>query len=118
MTTPKQLADRLDRQIARLPDRIADAQEATTDRLLRYRRQIVHVDTGQLQRDLAAFGPYPVGSGILESRITATVPQGIYEERRGGEHASAARTIAEQQAEIDRLRRELERLTVAAVEGA
>ncbi len=118
MTTPQHLAATSERRITRLDSQRADAQEATTERLLRYRRTIVHVDTGELQRDLAAFGPYQIGTGILESRVTATVKQGVFEEQRGGEHASAARTIAEQQGEIERLTRELERLTVAAVEGA
>ncbi len=117
MTTPQQLANRIERSIRRLQDHLSDLQEATTARLLRYRRTIVHVDTGELRESLAAFCPFSIGQGILESRVVAPVKQGIFEELRGGHHASGQRTVTERQSDIERLADRGARATAAAAEG-
>lgn len=117
MTTPAQLAGKIERATRRLPDKLSDLQAQTTERLLRYRRTVVHVDTGELHESLAAFGPYPIGRDALESRVVAPVKQGIFEELRGGHHASAQRTVAERQRDIQKLADEGAQIVANAAEG-
>lgn len=117
MTTPKQLSDALDQRVQRLNDRIDDRIEDTVSRLLVTRRGLTHVVTGALQRSWAAFGPYPVAGNVLESRIGSNLFYAPIEERRGGEHASGARTLEQGRSELQRLTTDIERIVADAIEG-
>jgi hypothetical protein len=118
MASPQQVAARIERNLARLGERLEIVHEAHTERVYGYERRIVHKVTHDLHNSLTPVGPYRAGPNI-ESRI---VPVGIRyaeaEERRGGPHAFASRARAYANKGSAQIAvRQFERELVRAVEG-
>lgn len=81
--------------------------------LLRVARNVVHVQSGRLQAGLIVEGPFDVGTGALEARVSApSVPYGAAEAARGGEHDWPTRTLSEGQGAIDQVAADMERAIV------
>lgn len=97
----------------RIARRIAGIQNEATRKLLRAARAVVHVKSGRLQSNLAIYGPFTVGEGVLESQIAApSVPYADEEVARGGAHDFPAQTLEQGAAIIDQMERGIELMLI------
>lgn len=86
--------------------------------LLKLARSIVHVKSGRLRDGLVIDGPFNVGTGTLEARISApSVPYADEEVARGGEHDFASRTLEDGAGVIDQAAQDMEQTLIAILEG-
>lgn len=87
------------------------------DDLRTYAQQIEHRQTGAMAASTVRYGPFPIGSGILEARIESGASYAEAEVSKGGSHDWATRTIDENDARILQLQLEVEQALIAALTG-
>lgn len=85
--------------------------------LLRLARSVVHVQSGRLQGSLHVEGPFNIGTGTLEARVTSNVPYASEEIARGSEHDYATRTLTEGASIIEQAAQDMEKALIAIMEG-
>lgn len=86
--------------------------------LLRIAKQVVHVQSGRLREGLIVQGPFDIGSGTLESEISApSVPYATIEAARGSDHDYPARTLLAGEGVIRQAEQDMEAAIVAVMEG-
>jgi hypothetical protein len=88
------------------------------DDLRDYAQQIGHRRSGLMDDSMVRYGPFSVGSGILEAHFVSGAWYAEEEVSRGGSHDWAGRTIAENDARILQLQLEAEQALVTALTGA
>jgi len=101
-------------------DAALNARNATllteaSDDLRAYAQSIEHRRSGQMADSTIRYGPFPIGQGGFESRIESGADYAEQEVARGGTHDWATRTIDEEAARIDQLRREVENALVSVL---
>jgi hypothetical protein len=101
----------------RADDKLRGINIRAARELLKLARSIVHVRSGRLQASLHIEGPFDVGTGTLEARVTSNVPYAEEEVARGSEHDYAARTIDEGQSIIEQAAQDMEQALIAIMEG-
>lgn len=111
-------AARYERASQRADEKLRGINTRAARELLRLARSIVHVQTGRLRDGLILDGPFNIGTGTLEARISApSVPYASLEAARGGEHDFAARTLAEGAVIITAAAQDMERALIAIMQG-
>lgn len=94
------------------------ALRTAIERLTAYAKSIAHVRTGLLKASLHPEGPFLLGDGTLEARVSPMPAwYAQYEVARGGDHNYAGRTLEEDAQTIAALTAELEQAVAAYVRG-
>src|SRR5690349_19445735 len=102
----------------RADDKLRGINTRAARDLLKLARSIVHVKSGRLRDGLVIEGPFNVGTGTLEARISApSVPYADEEVARGGAHDYATRTLEDGQGIIDQAAEDMEAALIAIIEG-
>lgn len=102
----------------RADDKLRGINIRASRELLKLAKQIVHVQSGRLQRGLIVEGPFDIGPGTLEARIAApSVPYAEAEVDRGSDHDYATRTLIAGERIIDQAAEDMEAALVAIMEG-